>query len=122
MPFDPNRRLSPEIIETDRNVLLALENIPDYAPVNPRYSVAALRAREQALTEAEQEELRIANELVAARTRTRLAALELHEDMQEAKVQAVAQFGSDSTVVPALGLKRKSERRRPTRRRPGASA
>jgi hypothetical protein len=40
-----------------------------------------------------------------------------HDAMLGAKAQVVAQYRNDSLAVEAIGLTRKSERRRPVRRR-----
>jgi hypothetical protein len=49
------------------------------------------------------------------------AAQACQDAMLGAKAQVIAQYGSNSHAVQAIGLKRKSERRRPTRRAQSAS-
>jgi hypothetical protein len=54
--------------------------------------------------------------LATARDLAAAAEWALHDGMLGAKAQVIAQYGPDSNAVQLLGLKRKSERRRPVRR------
>jgi hypothetical protein len=121
MPIDQTRRLPADEIKADREALLALHELRDYKPMNTTYGAEALAALEAALTQAQQEELRLQNALAAARDATTAAAWALHTGIQGAKAQVIAQYGPDSDAIHALGLKKKSERRRPARRN-GATA
>ena len=122
MAIVPARRLNPDIIALDRTALLSLLDMHDYAPLNQAYSHEALRALDAALEQAEQEELRARNALAAARDASLAAAHALHEAILGAKAQVIAQYGSDSASVQAVGLKKKSERKRPARRRTAVPA
>jgi hypothetical protein len=117
MALDQNRRPSPEGIKADRAALVAIRELRDFAPVNPAHSAEAMSALEQVLTQAEQEELRLQNALASARDRTTAAAWALRNSMLGAKSQVIAQYGADSDAVQSLGLKKKSDRRRPSRRK-----
>jgi hypothetical protein len=50
------------------------------------------------------------------------AAQALHAAVLGAKAQVIAQYGDDSAAVQALGLKKKSERKRTSRRRTASQA
>ena len=110
-------RISAPILDTDRAALLAIRDMGDYSPLNMAYSTAALQELEVALTAAEQEETRARRALDIARDRAVETSRRFHEAMLGAKAQVVAQYGNDSLAVEAIGLTRKSERRRPVRRR-----
>ena len=112
----PPRYLSRDEIKADRKALLALKNIGDYAPTNPTHSLDALAALEEALEHAEQARLSAEKNLVAARDRAMTAALMLHDALLGVKAQVLAQYGPDSYEIESLGLKRRSERKRPARR------
>jgi hypothetical protein len=116
MALNQNRRPSADRLEDDREALLALRELRDYKPVNPSYSAEALAALEEALTRAQHEELRLQNALAAARDAATAAAWALHNAVLGAKAQVIAQYGADSDAIQSLGLKKKSERKRPTRR------
>jgi hypothetical protein len=81
-----------------------------------QYSATALAELGRAMEEAQQAEVRALQALAAARDAATAAEWALHEGMLGAKAQVIAQYGPDSNAVQLLGLKRKSERRRPVRR------
>jgi hypothetical protein len=116
MALHQNRKPSPEDMKADRAALIAIRELQDYAPVNPAHSPEALTALEQALIQAEQEELRLQNALATARSTAATAAWALRNNILGAKAAVIAQYGADSNAVQTLGLKKKSDRRRPSRR------
>ena len=116
MALHQNRKPSPEGMKSDRAALLAIRELHDYTPVNRDHSVETLTALEQALIEAEQEEQRLQNALATARDTAATAAWALRNSILGAKAAVIAQYGADSNAVQTLGLKKKSDRRRPSRR------
>lgn len=116
MAVNENRRLSQEERQTDRTVVLAIRELPDYAPINQAYGAVALTALEAELTRAEQDELRLQNAINTARDTTTAAAWALHNAVLGAKTQVIAQYGASSSTMQSIGLKKKSDRRRPARR------
>lgn len=110
-------RLSPPAIAADRSALLAVQDLAGYNPINPQYSLAALQALNARLAQAEQSEDRIQRTLDIARDEAVEAAWELHEAILGVKAQVLAQYGPDSRAIEAVGLKRRSERKRPVQRR-----
>ena len=121
MTFIPTTRLAPVTLDADRDTMFALQDMADYQPRNPGYGVETLTALEAALTQAEQAERRARTALDAARDRTVAAAHAFHEAALGAKAEVIAQYGADSAAVQAIGLKRKSDRRRPSRRASGSA-
>jgi hypothetical protein len=116
-----NSRISPQTIDADRAALRAIADMADYAPANIAISAAALQEMETALTQAEQNEERMRRAADVARDQAIEAARRFHDAMQIAKAQVVGQYGHDSAAVEAIGLKKRSDYRRPSRRR-GLSA
>ena len=118
MASDRSYRIRPETIKADRDALNALQDLHDYAPLNPAYSVAALTALNQTLEQALQNEHRIEKALKAAQDAVKAAGWTLHDAMLGAKIQVAAQYGDDSDAIQSLGLKKKSKRRRAVSRSP----
>ena len=112
----PIIRLAQPLVEADRATLRALQNLSDYAPINAAYSAEMLRGLETAMAEAAETEERARIALGAARDRAIEMTQNFHEAILGAKTQVIAQYGSNSLAVQAIGLKRKSERRRRSRR------
>ena len=116
MARNQSRRLSPIKIEADEKGFAALRSITSYTPINPTYSLSALGAAHVELEELRDGEARAVAAAASARDRTVAKEWEFHNLMLGVKEQVIAQFGKDSDEVEALGLKRKSEYKPPTRR------
>ena len=121
MPLNRNYMPPSTTIDDDRAVLRALQDIMGYAPHNPAHTTASLIQSEDALQQAEIEAERARLAYDAARERLVVASWSFHNDITGAKTEIMAQFGADSQIMHAIGLKKKSERKRPTRRAPVAA-
>jgi hypothetical protein len=115
MAKNESTRLKPSILQADEDGFAALQNITGYAPANPTYAIAVITAAQTALEEARDAEAQA--EAAAATARDRAVAREwgFHNLMLGVKDQVIAQFGKDSNEVQAVGLKRKSEYKSPSR-------
>jgi hypothetical protein len=122
LPSNRNYRLKPDSAKADRAALNALNELPDYAPHNPAYSIEALAALEQALEQALKNEGRVQNEMTAAHDAARAAQWALHEALLGAKIQVAAQYGDDSDAIQSLGLKKRSKRQHGGGRAPKPNA
>lgn len=109
-------RLSPNIIANDRNIIQAVAALPDYAPVNPRYSLAVVQQLEAALVAAQQAEDRAVRAVAIARHEVLAASWALHDAVGGVKLSIEAQFGNDSIALHAIGRKRRSEHKYAVRR------
>jgi hypothetical protein len=117
MARNQTKRLPPVKIEADENGFAALQAMTSYTPINPSYSLEAVRAVYAELEALRQKEAQAAAAVMAARSETVAKEWEFHNLMLGVKEQVIAQFGKDSAEVQALGLKRKSEYKWPTRKR-----
>ncbi|MDZ4720028.1 MAG: hypothetical protein SH847_16375 [Roseiflexaceae bacterium] len=108
--------LAPDTLDADRAALLALRDLTDYTAVNPLYATESLISLAQAMDRALQATQRARKALAAARDAEIAATREFHNAIIGAKAAVIAQYGNDSPAVQAIGLKKKSERKRPSRR------
>ncbi|HMQ33095.1 MAG TPA: hypothetical protein PKD53_20355 [Chloroflexaceae bacterium] len=117
MPARQDYLLPASTIFHDRAVLDAIRAMPDYAPTNPAYSLERMNDLEAALRLAELEHER--NQLSTDSSRRRLifAHWAFHDCMLGGKRTVVSQYGPNSDNVRAVGLKRRSEHKRPSRSR-----
>jgi hypothetical protein len=113
---DETRRLSPSVLQTDRDALAALKNIGNYTPVNPDCTVTKLQDKQDAMGAQQEIETQKQAELDAARDNTVATEWAFHNAMLTAKDQVKAQFGADSNEWQALGLTKKSEKAKPTKK------
>jgi hypothetical protein len=116
MAFDQTRRIRPVVLDEDRDALIAVQNLHGYIPANTAYAPDQLQTAYTALEAARAAEINAQNALDAARAATIRAEWNFHNGMLGVKDQVIAQYGADSDAVASLGLKRKSERKRPARR------
>ncbi len=112
-------QLSAGVIESDRDTLVALKRMANYTAVNPAFGVQSLVELEEALVQAEEKSLLMQRDLAAARDEEIAAAQAFHQAIIGAKSCVIAQFGNDSSEVQAIGLKKRSDRKRPVRRKNG---
>lgn len=116
MSQHPNRRIDTQTILADQTTMIAVQNFTDYNPNNPLYTKAALAEKQAKLDAARAAEIHAQNTLYALRDAATTAEWEYHQAVLGLKEQVIAQYGSDSDQVRALGLKKKSDRKRPAMR------
>lgn len=116
MASNPNNRVQAQTLLADREAYIAMQSMPDYTPANVSYSSAELVETYQAMEAAIAAEINAQNALKAARDAARKAERKFHEAILGAKDQVIAQYGVDSNQVQAMGLKKKSDRKRSARR------
>jgi hypothetical protein len=116
MARNQSKRLAPAKIEADEKGFAALQAITGYTPINPVYSLDAVAAAHAGLVDLREAEAQAAQAAASARDEAVAKEWEFHNLMLGVKDQVIAQYGKDSTEVEALGLKRKSEYKPPTRK------
>ena len=89
-----------------------------YAPSNPSCAILQLQTLRDGLVDARDVEAQKQADLDAARDEATVAEWAFHNAVLGAKDQVIAQFGDDSNELQALGLKKKSEFKSPTPKKP----
>jgi hypothetical protein len=119
---DTTRRLRPATINQDVNSFHGLQTISNYntsrvdaTEENLQKAYRNMLAQQQA----ENEKLAIYR---AAADAARLAEWEFHNAVLAMKEAVRGQYGSDSDQAQAVGLKKKSDRKRPSRKKSVAIA
>ena len=98
------RPLTPKQLQDDLDAFAALKNIVGYKPSNPDYEISNGNTAKEARTAA------------ASRDDEVAAQWAFHDYVLGTKDQVKAQFGPNSNEIQALGLKKKSEYKSPSRR------
>lgn len=110
MAKNETRRMPPATLRADWEAFAALQAMAGYAPANEAYRVEAVGALRDRM-----------EELQGAETRAYAAAAagewKFHNAMLNVKMQVAAQFGPNSNEQASLGLKKKSDYKKPTRRK-----
>jgi hypothetical protein len=112
------RRLNPNELQAMRAAVIGVRALPDYQPRNPANGPGALEDLVAAMDRAREAEVRASQDLATARLAAQHAEWALHERLLGVKDEVRAQYGADSHAMQLVGLKRKSERRRASRRAP----
>ncbi|MEI7772777.1 MAG: hypothetical protein WCI67_22500 [Chloroflexales bacterium] len=114
-------------LTADRATLKAILRLSDYQPINSAYSIATIQQLEESLIQAELEEARLQELFDQARAALEQGrevrmntSLAIHNLALGVKAQVIAQYGDDSYAVKAVGLTRKSDRKRPSRKKAAA--
>ncbi|MEH1768087.1 MAG: hypothetical protein V7K76_18600 [Nostoc sp.] len=119
---DQTRRLPSQSISQDINSLHGLQTISTYNTTRTDASVANLQQAYQTMLAQQQAETEKLTLYRAAADAARLAEWEFHNAVLAMKEVIRGQYGSDSDQAQAVGLKKKSERKRPNRKKSVAIA
>jgi heterodisulfide reductase subunit A-like polyferredoxin len=101
------KRLGTKMLQESQDYLAALQAIPQYAPVNPRYAKHALTTAQSELNDAQRLEAEANAAAANAREDVVMKEWELHNLLLGARDQVCAQFGRDSNEAEAVGIKRR---------------
>lgn len=112
-----NHRLRPQVINQDIDSLNGLKTIPDYSTKRRDANPEALQQAYQTMLAQQQTETEKLALYRAAADAARLAEWEFHNAVLAMKEVVKGQFGSDSNEAQSVGLKKKSDRKRPTRQK-----
>ncbi|MEH1842431.1 MAG: hypothetical protein V7L20_27800 [Nostoc sp.] len=119
---DTTRRLRPQTISQDIDSFHGWQTVSTYNTTRADASVAKLQEVYQAMLISQQTETEKQALYRAASDAARLAEWEFHNAVLAMKEVVRGQYGSDSDQAQAVGLKKKSDRKRPSRKKPVAIA
>ncbi|MEH2392388.1 MAG: hypothetical protein V7K21_12280 [Nostoc sp.] len=119
---DKTRRLPSQSISQDITSLHGLQTVSTYDTTRADASVANLLQAYQDMLMQQQAETEKLTLYRAATDSARLAEWEFHNAILAMKEVIRGQYGSDSDEAQAVGLKKKSERKRPARKKSVAMA
>ncbi|MFK0730878.1 MAG: hypothetical protein ACFKPT_14195 [Gloeotrichia echinulata GP01] len=111
------RRLSRQLISQDITSLHGLQTISTYNTTRTDANIANLQQVYQAMLAQQQAETEKLTIYRAATDAARLAEWEFHNAILAMKEVVRGQYGSDSDQAQAVGLKKKSDRKRPNRKK-----
>ncbi|MBW4522182.1 MAG: hypothetical protein KME16_21195 [Scytolyngbya sp. HA4215-MV1] len=114
---DTSRRLSPQTLSQDTDSLNGFNTIIGYSTQRPEALPEHLQQTYQTMLAQQKVETEKLAMFRAASDAARLAEWEFHNAVLAMKEVVRGQFGADSNEAQAIGLKKKSDRKRPTRKR-----
>ncbi|MCC5601409.1 hypothetical protein [Nostoc favosum] len=119
---DTTRRLRLQAISQDVTSFHGLQTVSTYDTTRSNASVANIQQAYQAMLAEQQAETEKLALYRAAVDAARLAEWEFHNAVLAMKEVVRGQYGSDSDQAQAIGLKKKSNRKRPSRKKSVAVA
>lgn len=114
---DTSRRLTPATLHQDIDAYNGLQTIPDYSTTRAEATPDNIKTAYENMLAKQREEREKEIMFRAALDATRLAEWEFHNSILAMKEVVKGQFGSDSDAAAAVGFKKKSERKRPTKKK-----
>ena len=111
------RPLSPGQLQANLDAFAALKNIPGYNPANKDYEIADGDALQTTMDAAQVKSAQDEATAKASRDDEVAAQWAFHDFILGAKTQVKAQFGDSSNEIQALGLKKKSEYKSPSKKK-----
>ncbi|WP_414572981.1 hypothetical protein [Nostoc sp. CCY 9925] len=114
---DTTRRLRPQLISEDVTSWHGLQTISTYDTTRADASAVKLEQAYQVMLSQQQAENEKLTLYRAAADAARLAEWEFHNAVLAMKEVVRGQYGSDSDQAQAVGLKKKSEYKRPSRKK-----
>ncbi|KAM3110761.1 hypothetical protein [Phormidesmis sp. 146-33] len=120
-PQNTSRRLATQSLSQDVDSLNGFNTIRDYSTQRPEATPQALQQTYQAMLASQQAETEQLALYRAAADAARLAEWDFHNAVLAMKDVVRGQFGADSNEAQAVGLKKKSDRKRPTRQKAAAA-
>jgi hypothetical protein len=122
MARNETKRLNPAALEADETAAAAVQTVADYQPAKAALSKEKVAACLEAYRAAKQAELDIEGRLATARDSTVAAGWDLHNLVLDVKAFVAYQYGPSSNELQLLGMKKKSERKTPARRKTTTAA
>ena len=116
-PQNTSRRLAAQSLSQDVDSLNGFNTIQGYSTQRPEATPIALQQTYQAMLALQQAETEKLALYRAAADAARLAEWEFHNAVLAMKDVVRGQFGADSNEAQSVGLKKKSDRKRPTRQK-----
>jgi hypothetical protein len=117
MASNQTKSIKPDVLKADQATQDALEDMAGYKPSNSDYTVAKIKSLGDSVSSAQKAYTQKETAFKAARDRLVAAQWAFHNAILGAKDQVVAQYGKDSDQAQAVGLKKKSERKKPVRKK-----
>ncbi|MDX2128625.1 MAG: hypothetical protein SFU91_06275 [Chloroherpetonaceae bacterium] len=102
-------------LATSKEAFNALKAITGYKPANPAFEMSALQRAYDDMIAAEAAETQAKAAFDTARDNAVQREWAFYDAILGMRQQIVAQYGANSNEVQAVGLKKKSERKRPAR-------
>lgn len=115
-PVDMSKRLRNSILQDDIKSLQGAKGLPNYAPFRSEARIDILSDLESKMRFAQEAEQQAKAQYSAAQSAAQELEWKFHNAILTLKQSVLAQYGDDANEVEAIGLQKKSDRKRPQRK------
>lgn len=112
------KRLSPKILQDDLDAYAGMQGIAGYTPSNSAFDSASGADTKSKMEADQTKEVQDKATSDASRDASVASEWDFHDFVRNMRIQVKAQFGENSDEVAAVGLKKKSEYKNPTKPTP----
>lgn len=112
------KQLKPSILQEDLDAYAGMQGIAGYAPSNAAFNAASGETIFNKMQASQSQEVQDYGKWQASRDTKVTDEWTFHDFVRNMRVQVKAQFGENSDEVQAVGLKKKSEYKNPTKKPP----
>ncbi len=112
------KQLSPKILQEDLDAYAGMKGIAGYSPANAAFDSASGKTLQDKMTASQVKAVQSQAQADADRDAKVLDEWEFHDFIRNMRTQVKAQYGENSDEVAAVGLKKKSEYKNPTKKPP----
>lgn len=116
----PTYLLRRDLLAEARKALIALKGLDDYAPFNQQLTIESIMAIDAQLTALTEQRVVMRNDLNALDNLVSHLEWMLYQGILAARQHCVSQYGPNSDIVEAMGLKKKAAYKRGGRSKPKA--
>lgn len=117
MAKNETKRLKADDLSKDVDNLQTLTDLTNYSPNNSNYTLAKVQDTHDAMVTLQKAEKTANDAAKKARDNATAAEWAYHNAMLSVKSQIESQYGDDSNELQSFGIKKKSERKSPGRRK-----
>jgi hypothetical protein len=118
MAENKTRQLSPKKLQEDLEAYAGMQGIEGYAPSNTAFNDSQGKALKDIMQASQTKEIQDKAAWDASRDKKVADEWAFHDWIRNMRIQVKAQFGENSDEVAAVGLKKKSEYKNPTKKSP----
>lgn len=116
MAKDETKRQTPKQLQEDKDTFTAAGKLTGYSPANKDFTLDIGTAKQKTREDKQAEEVVAERALKTARDVATAAEWDFHNYILGVKKQVAAQYGDDSNEIQSLGLKKKSEYKKPKKK------
>jgi hypothetical protein len=112
-----NRQLSPKVLQEDLDAYAGMQTLTDFKPANAAFGAGEGKTVKDKMQASQVKAVQSQAQADADRDAKVSDEWDFHDWIRNMRIQVKAQYGENSDAVAAVGLKKKSEYKNPTKKK-----